>query len=85
MLSAIKGALIEAAERCDRDMDKGELRWSKIQNFPKAHNYIMNADVRELCGVLAATSANQIPARLVEAGKLKKVYIRGHCKYGAIE
>lgn len=71
MLSAINGALIEAAERCDRDMDKGELRWSKIQNFPKAHNYIMNADVRELCGILAA-SANQIPAGLVEAGKLKK-------------
>ena len=43
----------------------------------------MNADLRELCGVSAAT-ANCILAGLVEAGKLSKVHVGGHWKYGLV-
>lgn len=55
------------------------LRWNKIQEYLKSHDYIMNAGVRELCEVSAAT-ANRIllnaltqqepPARL---GRVKKL------------
>lgn len=37
-------------------IDKVTLRWNKIQEYLKTHDYIMNADVRELCGVSAATA-----------------------------
>jgi len=40
----------------------------------------MNADVRELCGVSAAT-ANRILAGLTETGVLKKYHINGYWKY----
>ena len=33
ILSAIKEALIDAVDRCDRDMGKGELRWAKIKDY----------------------------------------------------
>ena len=42
----------------------------------------MNADVRELCGVSAAT-ANRILAGLTETGALKKYHINGYWKYKA--
>ena len=54
MLSAIKASLIEAIstsdEMNDKKMDKAMLRWNKIQKYLKTHDYIMNADVGELCG-----------------------------------
>ena len=68
MLSAIKAALMDAIntsdEMSDGKVDKAALRWNKIQEYLKTHDYIMNADVRELCGVSAAT-ANRILAGLV--------------------
>ena len=73
MLSAIKAALMDAIntsdEMSDGKVDKAALRWNKIQEYLKTHDYIMNADVRELCGVSAAT-ANRILAGLVTGGKL---------------
>ena len=84
MLSAIKASLIEATEMSD-DMsdektDKKTLRLKKIQQFLRTHEYIMNADVRELCGVSAAT-ANRVLAGLTETGVLKKYHINGYWKY----
>ena len=76
MLSAIKASLIEAIctsdEMSDGKMDKAILRWNKIQEYLKTHDYIMNADVRELCGVSAAT-ANRILVGLVHEGTTKQV------------
>ena len=84
MLSAIKATLIEAIstsdEMSDGKMDKATLRWKKIEEYLKTHEYIMNANVRELCGVSAAT-ANRILARMTEDGKLTKVWVAGHWKY----
>ena len=55
MLSAIKASLIDAVntndEMSDGKIDKVTLRWHKIQEYLKTHDYFMNADVRELCGV----------------------------------
>ncbi len=84
MLSAIKASLIDATEMSD-DMsdektDKKALRLKKIEQFLQTHEYIMNADVRELCGVSAAT-ANRILAGLTETGVLKKYHINGYWKY----
>ena len=84
MLSAIKTSLIEAIKMSD-DMsdekpDKKTVRLQKIEQFLQTHEYIMNADVRELCGVSAAT-ANRILAGLTEAGVLKKYRINGYWKY----
>ena len=84
MLSAIKVSLIEAISASDGmsdgKMDKATLRWNKIQEYLKAHDYIMNADVRELCGVSAAT-ANRILASFVEEEKLSKYREGGHWVY----
>ena len=84
MLSAIKASLIEAIsasdEMSDGNMDKATLRWNKIQEYLKTHNYIMNADVRELCGVSAAT-ANRILASIVADGLLVKRYECSHWVY----
>ena len=75
MLSAIKASLIEAInlndEMSDGKIDKTTLRWNKIQEYLQTHNYIMNADVRELCGVSAAT-ANRILAGFVIDDRLIK-------------
>ena len=84
MLSVIKASLIDAIHTSDamRDgkMDKKALRWQKIEQFLQTHAYIMNADVRELCGVSAAT-ANRILAGLVNEGKLYKTRANGHWVY----
>lgn len=84
MLSAIKASLIEAIstsdEMSDVKIDKSTLRWKKIEEYLKTHDYIMNADVRELCGVSAAT-ANRILAGLVTAGKLIKCRKGGYWAY----
>lgn len=84
MLSAIKASLMDAInasdEMSDGKMDKATLRWNTIQEYLKTHDYIMNADVRELCGVSAAT-ANRILAGLVDEGKLRKCRGGGHWVY----
>ena len=84
MLSDIKASLIDATEMSDdmsdEKLDKKTLRLKKIEQFLRTHEYIMNADVRELCGVSAAT-ANRILAGLTETGALKKYHINGYWKY----
>lgn len=84
MLDAIQASLIDAIktrdEMSDGKVDKATLRWRKIEEFLKTHDYIMNADVRELCGVSAAT-ANRILAGLVGDGHFVKCHNRGHWMY----
>lgn len=84
MLSAIKASLIEAIrtsdEMSDEKMDKATLRWNKIEAYLKSHDYIMNADVRKLCGVSAAT-ANRILVSLTKEGKIIKCQKAGHWAY----
>lgn len=84
MLSAIKASLIEAISASDvmSDglIDKTAFRRSKIEAYLKTHDFIMNADVRTLCDVSAAT-ANRILASLVEAEKLVKCRQGGHWAY----
>lgn len=84
MLSAIQASLIEAVEMSDVMRDgkpnKASLRWNKIRSYLATHDSVMNADVRELCGVSAAT-ANRILAGLVSAGKLVKCRRGGHWAY----
>ena len=84
MLSAIKASLIDAInardEVSDGAMDKATMRWKQIEKFLETHPYIMNADVRALCGVSAAT-ANRILAGLTAEGKLVKYREGGHWAY----
>ena len=84
MLSVIKASLIDAIHTSDAmsdgKMDKKTLRWQKIEQFLQTHEYIMNADVRELCGVSAAT-ANRLLAEFVSNGKLVKYRESGHWAY----
>ena len=84
MLSAIKASLTEAIrtsdEMSDEKMDKATLRWNKIETYLKSHDYIMNADVRKLCGVSAAT-ANRILVSLTKKGKIIKCQKAGHWAY----
>ncbi len=84
MLSSIKASLIDAIrtsdEMSDGKMDKATFRWNKIHDFLKTHDYIMNADVRELCGVSAAT-ANRVLGSLVANGKLVKHHIGSFWAY----
>ena len=88
MLSAIKASLIDAIRTSDEmsagKMDKATFRWNKIQDFLKTHDYIMNADVRELCGVSAAT-ANRIFAEFVAESRLTKCHEGGHWVYRSNE
>lgn len=84
MLSAIKALLIEvistSGEMSNGKIDKTTLRWKIIEKYLKTYDYVMNADVRELCGVSAAT-ANRILAELVAKGKLDKYHEGGHWAY----
>lgn len=84
MLSAIKASLIDAINTSDAmsdgPMDKAAMRWRQIEKFLKTHEFIMNADVRELCGVSTAT-ANRILVELVSAEKIVKLHVGGHWKY----
>jgi len=86
MLSVIKASLIDAIQTSDGmsdgKMDKKALRWQKIEQFLQTHEYIMNADVRELCGVSAAT-ANRLLAEFVSDGKLVKYRESGHWAYSS--
>ena len=84
MLSAIKASLIDAINTSDvmsdGPMDKAAMRWMQIEKFLEAHPYIMNADVRALCGVSPAT-ANRILAGLVKKRRLVKCRQGGHWAY----
>lgn len=84
MLSTIKASLIGAIntsdEMSDGPMDKAAMRWTQIEKFLETHEFIMNADVRELCDVSAAT-ANRILANLAAGGKLIKFRGGGHWAY----
>lgn len=64
----------------DGTIDKTALRWKRIERFLETHPFIMNGDVRMLCGVSAAT-ANRILAGLVADGKLEKTRVDGHWAY----
>lgn len=84
MLSTIKASLMDAIktsdEMSDRKMDKAAMRWKLIEEFLQTHDYIMNADVRALCNVSAAT-ANRILVGLSAEGKLVKCRKGGHWAY----
>ena len=84
MLSAIKASLTDAINlsdgMSDGPMDKATMRWKQIEKFLKTHPFIMNADVRELCGVSAAT-ANRILTGLAAEGNLTKCREGGHWAY----
>lgn len=88
MLSAIKASLVDAINTSDAmsdgKLDKTTVRWRKIEQFLQTHEYIMNADVRQLCGVSAAT-ANRILAGLVSDEKLTKLSVNGHWAYAITE
>ena len=88
MLSTIKASLIDAIrtsdEMNDAPMDKATMRWKRIEKFLETHEFIMNADVRDLCGVSAAT-ANRILAGLVKGGKLIKQRRDGHWGYRLVK
>lgn len=88
MLSVIKASLMDAIHTSDAmsagKTDKKALRWQKIEQFLQTHEYIMNADVRELCGVSAAT-ANRILANFASDGKLMKSRVGGHWGYKLLE
>lgn len=88
MLSAIKASLVDAINTSDAmsdgKLDKTTVRWRKIKQFLRTHEYIMNADVRQLCGVSAAT-ANRILAGLVSDEKLTKLSVNGHWAYTLTE
>lgn len=84
MLSVIKTSLIDAINTSDKMsdgvMDKAAMRWKQIEKFLETHPYIMNADVRALCNVSAAT-ANRILASLASERKLVKYHGGGHWAY----
>lgn len=84
MLSVIKASLIDAISTrdgiSDGAMDKNTVRWNQISAYIKSHPFIMNADVRTLCGVSAAT-ANRVLAALTAEGKLVKCREGGHWAY----
>ena len=86
MLSTIKASLIDANEMSDGvsdvSRDKTTLRYKQIEKFLETHEFIMNADVRALCGVSAAT-ANRILAGVCAEGKLTKYHQGGHWAYSA--
>lgn len=80
MLSAAKASLIEVINTSDEmsegKIDKAALRWNKIQTYLQTHDYIINADVRELwciigdgkpdsCWVGIGEKAYKIPDRWI--------------------
>lgn len=76
MVQTTKASLMDAIctsdEMSDGKIDKATLRWKKIEEYLKTHDYIMNADVRRLCRVSAAT-ANRILATFTAERKLVKI------------
>lgn len=84
MLSAIKASLTEAIktsdEMSDAPVSKETARTKAIERFLEQHPFIMNADVRSICDVSAAT-ANRILAGLAADGMLEKYREGGHWAY----
>ena len=86
MLSAVKDVLLEAAHSSTSDVRSDEraastaLRWGLIEDHLRQQGYIMNADVRELCGVSPAT-ANRILAGLAAEGRIVKFRRGKHWAY----
>ena len=84
MLSIIKASLTDAIktsdEMSDGKMDKATMRWMQIEKFLQTHEFIMNADVRKICGVSSAT-ANRILSSFAEDGNLFRVCEGGHWAY----
>ena len=84
MLSTIQASLIDAIrtrdEMSDGKTDKAAVRREQIKRFLESHPFIMNADVRTLCNVSAAT-ANRILAELVKEKTLVKYREGGHWAY----
>ena len=84
MLSAIRTSLIDAYDVSDEMSDEtiglSENRRKQIEKFLETHPFVMNADVRELCGVSAAT-ANRILAGCVADKKLEKYREGRHWAY----
>lgn len=68
----------------DGKVDEATLRWKKIEEFLKTHDYTINADDRELCGVSAAT-ANRVLAQFLAEEKLIKYCKDGHWAYKLIK
>lgn len=64
----------------DAPKDAAAKRWKQIKQFLESHNFIQNADVRQLCGVSAAT-ANRILAGFTAEGRLVKCREGGHWVY----
>lgn len=83
MLAAIKASLTEAVNVSDEMSDatsKQESRNETIARFLAQNSYIMNADVRRLCGVSSAT-ANRILSALTANGALEKFRSGAHWAY----
>ena len=73
-------AIKTSDEMSDGKIDKETLRRNKIQEYLKIQDYIMNANVRELCGVSAAT-ANRVLVGFAADGKFVKYREGGHWAY----
>ena len=75
-LQAINASLMEESSTSNQmsggKSNKVTMRWGKIHEYLKTYDYVINADVRELRGVSAAT-ADQIQAILVTHARRKKV------------
>ena len=67
-------------EMRDVPKDKAAERRKQIEQLLERHDAIQNADVRQLCGVSAAT-ADCISAKLAAEGKLVKCHKGGHRTY----
>lgn len=80
MLSALETSLTQTISSNDRSQSKDISRWVRIHEYLKTHNYIMNANVRELLGVSSAT-ANRILNKRAKTGVLTKCQINGHWAY----
>lgn len=84
MLSTIKASLLDAIntsdEASDVPADKAAMRWKQIERFLETHEFIMNADVRQIFDVSAAT-ANRILSSFAEEGKLVKYREGRHWAY----
>ena len=84
MLSTIQASLMDAIRTSDEMSDgktnKAAIRRKQIKMFLESHPFIMNADVRTLCSVSAAT-ANRILAELVKEKTLVKYREGGHWAY----
>lgn len=88
MLSAIKTSLMDVVkmgdemsdEMSDVNENKYMQRWKQIETYLEQHEYIMNADVRALCGVSSST-ANRILSALVKEKKLTRYKIGRHWGY----